>query len=160
LALPNAELKIRTSNEIFTYPVLKQLLSEQSTVSVVGYMADMKDFYADLDAFILPSVDDGFGLSLMEAMASGVPSIATRNCGASELLVDDRDCLLVDAFSVDQIKDAVLRLYESRELRDRLESNGPRAVAALQVGGLSRPHEEGMDLLLDTISHRSNATSV
>jgi len=160
LALPNAELKIRTSNEIFTYPVLKQLLSEQSTVSVVGYMADMKDFYADLDAFILPSVDDGFGLSLMEAMASGVPSIATRNCGASELLVHDRDCLLIDAFSVDQIKEAVLRLYESRELRDRLESNGPRAVAALQVGGLSRPHEEGMDLLLDTISHRSNATSV
>ncbi len=158
LALPNAELRIRTSNEIFTYPVLKQLLAEQSTVSVVSYIADMKDFYAACDAFILPSVDDGFGLSLMEAMASGVPSIATRNCGASELLVHDRDCLLIDAFSVDQIKDAVLRLYESRELRTRLESNGPRAVAALQEGGLSRPHEAGMDRLMAALNERRSST--
>ena len=154
LALPHAELRIRTSNEIFTYPVLKHLLSEQSTVSIVSYIADMKEFYTECDAFILPSVDDGFGLSLMEAMASGVPSIATRNCGASELLVDDRDCLLIDAFSVDQIKDAVLRLYESSDLRDQLESNGPKAVAALQEGGLSRPHEEGMDRLLHAIDER------
>jgi len=154
LALPHAELRIRTSNEIFTYPVLKHLLSEQSTVSIVSYIADMKEFYTECDAFILPSVDDGFGLSLMEAMASGVPSIATRNCGASELLVDDRDCLLIDAFSVDQIKDAVLRLYESSDLRNRLESNGPIAVAALQEGGLSRPHEEGMDRLLHAIDER------
>lgn len=155
LALPHAELRIRTSNEIFTYPVLKHLLSEQSTVSIVSYIADMKEFYTECDAFILPSIDDGFGLSLMEAMASGVPSIATRNCGASELLVDDRDCLLIDAFSVDQIKDAVLRLYESSDLRDQLESNGPKAVAALQEGGLSRPHEEGMDRLLHAIDEQT-----
>lgn len=158
LALPHAELKIRTSNEIYTYPTLKRLLIEQSTVSIVSYIADMKSFYGLCDAFMLPSVDDGFGLSLMEAMASGVPSIATRNCGASELLVHDRDCLLIDAFSVDQIKEAVLRLYESRELRDRLEIHGPRAVAALQEGGLSRPHEEGMDRLLRAIGQQRSST--
>lgn len=152
LALPHAELRIRTSNEIFTYPVLKQLLSDQPTITVVDYVPDMTSFYSGCDAFILPSVDDGFGLSLMEAMAAGVPSIATRNCGASELLVPDRDCLLIEAFSVDQIKEAVLRLYESRELRERLESSGPAAVAALQEGGLARPYEEGVDHLLEAIA--------
>lgn len=151
LALPRAELRIRTSNEIFTYPVLKQLLSELPTVSIIEYVADMKSFYDGCDAFILPSVDDGFGLALMEAMASGVPSIATRNCGASELLVPDRDCLLIEAFSVDQIKEAVLRLYESRDLRERLEANGPAAVAALQQDGLAMPYEEGLDRLLAAI---------
>ncbi len=159
LALPRAELRIRTSNEIFTYPVLKQLLSELPTVSIVEYIADMKHFYAGCDAFILPSVDDGFGLALMEAMASGVPSIATRNCGASELLVPDRDCLLIEAFSVDQIKEAVLRLYESRDLRERLEANGPAAVAALQQDGLARPYEEGLDRLLAAIAGAKLAAS-
>jgi glycosyltransferase involved in cell wall biosynthesis len=77
-----------------------------------------------------------------------VPSIASRNCGASELLVPERDCLLIDAFSVEQIKEAVLRLYESRELRERLETNGPAAVAALQQDGVARPYEEGMDRLM------------
>jgi glycosyltransferase involved in cell wall biosynthesis len=81
-------------------------------------------------------------------MAMGVPSIATRNCGASELLVSDRDFLLIDAFSVDQIKESLLRLYESAELRERLEANGPRAIADLQEDGLALPYEEGVDRLL------------
>ena len=152
LALPNATLRIRTSNEIFQYPVLRQLLVDQLTVSIVAYVADINKFYGQCDAFILPSVDDGFGLALMEALAMGVPSIATRNCGASELLVADRDCLLIDAFSVGQIKDAILRLYESRDLRERLEVGGPKAVAALQEGGLANVYEEGVDRLLHAIS--------
>ena len=152
LALPHAELKIRTSTEIYTYPVLMQLLADQPNVSVVGYVPDISTFYGECDAFILPSVDDGFGLSLVEAMANGVPSIATRNRSASELLVPDRDCLLIDPFSVEQIKDAVLRLYESRELRERLGKSGPEAVAALQEGGVARPYEHGVDRLLEAIS--------
>jgi glycosyltransferase involved in cell wall biosynthesis len=159
LGLARAELKIRTSTEIFTYPVLKQLLVELPTVSVVDYVLDINAFYASCDAFILPSVDDGFGLSLMEAMANGVPSIATRNCGATELMIPDRDCLLIDAFSVDQIKDAILRLYESAELRERLEENGPKAVGRLQEGGVARPYEEGIDRLLYEIERSKLAKS-
>lgn len=148
LALPHAQLKIRTSNEIYEYPVLKQLLADQPSVTVVSYVPNIGMFYGECDAFILPSVDDGFGMALFEAIAAGVPSIATRNCGASELLVPDHDCLLIDAFSVEQIKDAVLRLYESRDLRERLEKSGPAAVAALQDGEAVTPYEEGMDRLL------------
>jgi glycosyltransferase involved in cell wall biosynthesis len=152
LALPNAQLKIRTSAEIYTYPLLKQLIAEQSNVSVISYIPDISMFYAECDAFILPSVDDGFGMALFEALANGAPSIATRNCGASELLVPERDCLLIDAFSVEQIKEAVLRLYESRELRERLEASGPAAVAALQQDGVARPYEEGVDRLLRAVA--------
>jgi glycosyltransferase involved in cell wall biosynthesis len=152
LALPNAQLKIRTNDEIYEYPVLKRLLAEQPSINIINYVPDISMFYAECDAFILPSVDDGFGMALFEALANGVPSIATRNCGASELLVPDRDCLLVDAFSVEQIKEAILRLYESRELRERLETAGPAAVAALQEAGLAKPYEEGVDRLFEAIA--------
>jgi glycosyltransferase involved in cell wall biosynthesis len=148
LALPNAKLKIRTGDAIFRYPLLKQLLSELPNVELISYVPDISTFYAECDAFILPSVDDGFGMALFEAVANGVPSVATRNCGASELLVGERDCLLIDAFSVEQIKGAVLRLYESNDLRDRLSRSGPLAVEALQEGGLPRPYEDGVDQLL------------
>jgi glycosyltransferase involved in cell wall biosynthesis len=151
LALPHAQLKIRTSTEIYTYPLLQRLIGEQPNVHVISYIQDIAKFYAECDAFILPSVDDGFGMALFEAMANGVPSIASRNCGASELLVPERDCLLIDAFSVEQIKEAVLRLYESRELRERLEASGPAAVAALQQDGVARPYEEGVERLLRAI---------
>ena len=152
LALPNAKLKIRTGDAIYRYPLLKQLMAELPNVELVSYVPDISTFYAECDAFILPSVDDGFGMALFEAVANGVPSVATRNCGASELLVAERDCLLIDAFSMEQIKDAVLRLYESSDLRDRLSRNGPAAVEALQEGGLPRPYEDGVDHLLSTIA--------
>jgi glycosyltransferase involved in cell wall biosynthesis len=160
LALPNAQLKIRTSTEIYSYPLLKQLIAEQPNVSVISYIHDITRFYAECDAFILPSVDDGFGMALFEALANGVPSIASRNCGASELLVAERDCLLIDAFSVEQIKEAVLRLYESRELRERLEASGPAAIEALQQDGITRPYEEGMDRLTCAVKAASHVTSI
>ncbi len=147
LALPNAKLKIRSGADFREFPLLMQLLGEMSNVSIVGYVADMRDFYRECDAFVLPSVDDGFGMALFEALANGVPSIATRNCGASELMVDGRDGLVIDAGSVEQLKDAILRLYESAELRERLAVNGPAAVAALQQGEAARPYEEGVDAM-------------
>lgn len=160
LALPNAELRIRTGEEIYAYPVLNQLLSELPNVKILSYVPDISTFYAECDAFILPSIDDGFGMALFEALANGVPSIVTRNCGASELLVPDRDCLVIDAFSAEQIKDAIVQLYESRELRERLEVAGPAAVSALQDGGFAKPYEEGLDNLLTAITAKHTLLSV
>lgn len=148
LALPHAELRIRTDVEIYNYPVLNQLLRSQQNVSVVSFVPDIGAFYRECDAFILPSVDDGFGMALFEALANGVPSIATRNCGASELLEDGRDCLLINAFSVEQIQEAILRIFESADLRQRLKTNGQAAITALQEGDIAKPYEAGIDRLL------------
>jgi glycosyltransferase involved in cell wall biosynthesis len=148
LALQNAQLRLRAGTEIYQFPILADLIRLQPSVNVVRYVPDIAGFYAECDAFILPSVDDGFGMALFEALANGVPSIATRNCGASELLVDERDALLIDAFSVEQIKQALLRLYESTELRQRLAISGPAAVAAFTEGDVALPYQAGIDRLL------------
>jgi glycosyltransferase involved in cell wall biosynthesis len=152
LALPNAELKIRSGADFARYPVLAKLVAQQNNVSIISYIPDISAFYGECDAFILPSVDDGFGMALFEAVANGVPSIATRNCGASELLSDERDALLIDAFSVEQIKHSLQRLYESEELRERLTLSGPAAVEALQVGGVARPYEDGIGRLSEAVA--------
>jgi hypothetical protein len=68
------------------------------------------------------------------------------------LLVAERDCLLIDAFSVEQIEDALRRLYESPELREQLETSGPAAISALQEGGSGGPYERGLDRLFHTIT--------
>ena len=148
LALPNAQLKIRTSADFSPYPLLTKLVADQPNVSLISYVPDISDFYAECDAFILPSIDDGFGMALFEALANGVPSIATHNCGASELLVNGRNAILIDAFSVDQIKDSIQTLYESLELRARYEQAGPGAVANLQSGESAALYDAGIDRLL------------
>jgi glycosyltransferase involved in cell wall biosynthesis len=140
--------------------VLAKLVAEQDNVRIISYIPDISAFYGECDAFILPSVDDGFGMALFEAVANGVPSIATRNCGASELLLNERDALLIDAFSVEQIKYSLQRLYESQELRERLTLSGPAAVEALQVGGVAKPYEDGIGRLFQAVAAAKSLESV
>jgi glycosyltransferase involved in cell wall biosynthesis len=129
LALPDAVLRIRTSENLAAFPRLAELLKSATNVEIVQFVPHIAEFYQSCDVFVLPSVDDGFGMALFEAMACGVPCVATRNCGASELLVDGVDGLLIDARSVDQLADAILRLYRSAELRRSLGHAGRETVA-------------------------------
>ena len=154
LALPNAELRIRSGGEYRRLPVLARLVAEQPSVSIIPYVPDIGAFYSQCDVFILPSVDDGFGMALFEAMARGVASIATHSTGASELLVNRRDAILIDAGSVEQIKQAIAGLYESAELRERIGLNGQAAVSALMDGDIARPYAEGIDRLLAAVLYK------
>jgi hypothetical protein len=149
LALPNAELKIRSGPNYKQFPSLAKLVADQPSVSLISYIPDISAFYAACDVFILPSVDDGFGMALFEAIANGVPSITTHNTGASELLTSGRDSIVIDAFSVEQIRESILMLYESEEARERIGANGQAAVKNLMDGDLARPYEKGIDLLLE-----------
>jgi glycosyltransferase involved in cell wall biosynthesis len=94
LALPNAKLIVRSD---FTgYPMLQELARSQPSVEIAGYFPNIADFYHKCDLFVLPSVDDGFGMALYEAMAHGLPAIATTHCGSSELLTSGQDSMIVD----------------------------------------------------------------
>lgn len=148
LALPNAQLKIRSGPGYRKFKLLAKLVDEQPNVSVIPYVPDISAFYAECDVFILPSVDDGFGMALIEAMANGVPSITTHNTGASELLVGGRDAILVDPFSAEQIQQALATLYESPEMRDRLAEAGQATVNRLMAGDTAHLYDEGIDRLL------------
>ena len=151
LAFPKARLLLRTSPDMRRYPALDSLVAELPNVEFIPYLPDIGAFYAQCDAFILPSIDDGFGMALFEAIANGVPSIATRSCGASELLTDGEDCLLIEARSTEAIRNALLRLYESLDLREHLRIQGRATVARLQSGERGGPYEAGIDRLLSTV---------
>jgi glycosyltransferase involved in cell wall biosynthesis len=146
LALTNAKLIIRSD---FTgYPILKELARSQPSVEVVGYVPSIADFYRRCDLFVLPSVDDGFGMALYEAMSHGLPSIATTHCGSSELLVSGRDSLIIEPMNTDQLASAILSLYESEELRQQIARAGRATVRAMMRGTRSPMYEEAIGTLL------------
>lgn len=66
--------------------------------------------YAAADVFILPSLSDGFGLTQIEAQASGLPVIASRQCG--DVVRDGVDGLLLDRVSSEEIARAIRRYLE------------------------------------------------
>ncbi|RRA49815.1 glycosyltransferase family 4 protein [Acidipila sp. EB88] len=136
LNLPNSKLLIRSSGDFSGYPLLAELLRATPNVELIEYVPNIAEFYQKCDLFVLPSMDDGFGMALFEAMANGVPSIATRNCGASELLTDGEDGLVIDAGSVDQLASAILSLYEDEERRQAIAIAGQATVERISEAHL------------------------
>jgi glycosyltransferase involved in cell wall biosynthesis len=81
--------------------------------------------YLDADTVLFPSVwDEPFGLVPLEAMACGVPVVATGTGGSAEFLDDGRNCLLVPRRDETALARAVERLAASPELRARLVEGG------------------------------------
>lgn len=75
---------------------------------------DMQQFMAQYDLLVLPSVEDGFGLVVLEAIAAGVPVIVSKYCGASEIIAAGNDgaVQIVDPLDAATFSVAILKAFE------------------------------------------------
>ena len=148
LHLPNARLLLRTDAPLDRSPVLRGLLRELPNVEVVGYVDDMSNFYRRCDAFVFPTIDDGFGMALLEAMAHGLPAITTTHCGAAELFTPDKDLIVVPAQDSEQLAAAMERLYSSAETRACLRSNALDSLRNVEGNGAYQLYSKTLDQIL------------
>jgi glycosyltransferase involved in cell wall biosynthesis len=93
-------------------------------VTFPGYVsdADLEGLYAAAAAFVFPSLNEGFGLPLLEAMARGLPVVTSDRSALPEVAGDA--ALLVDPESSEQIAAATVRLLADAGLRARLVTAG------------------------------------
>jgi glycosyltransferase involved in cell wall biosynthesis len=87
-------------------------LGVADAVHLVGVSADPYAFLGALDVFALPSWAESFPYSVLEAMAAGLPIVATRVGGVPEAIQTDVSGLLVEARSVDQLAHSVNAILE------------------------------------------------
>jgi glycosyltransferase involved in cell wall biosynthesis len=87
-------------------------------------------FFRAADIFALPSLWEGLPISILEAMALGVPTISTDINAIPEALKDAETGLLIKAGSSNALAEAILRLKDDPELRKRLAQNGREFVLA------------------------------
>jgi colanic acid/amylovoran biosynthesis glycosyltransferase len=90
----------------------------------------IRRFYANADAFVLPSFAEGLPVVLMEAMAMGIPCITTSITGVPELIENGESGLLVPASDVDGLAAAIIRLMDDPALCQRLSERGRERVLA------------------------------
>lgn len=94
-------------------------------VGFSGWLEHARTFYEGIDVFVLASRhEEGFGLVLAEAMATGVPVISTRSGGAVNVVEDGVSGILVDRHAPEQIAEALETLCGDAALRDRLVAEG------------------------------------
>ena len=107
--------------EIFS---VVQELGLEKDVIFTGYVQDdeVATLMGGAMAFCFPSLYEGFGMPVIEAMACGTPVLTSRHSSMEEIAGEES--VLVDALSVDSIKEGLIRLYESEELREELSQRG------------------------------------
>jgi glycosyltransferase involved in cell wall biosynthesis len=115
-----------------SYPGIRDLVARsglESSVRFTGFVpdADLRYFYSAADALVLPSLYEGFGLPVLEAMACGAPVIASRG-GALPEVVGEAG-LLFDALAVDQLAAALARVLGDARLRSQLIERGHTRAA-------------------------------
>jgi glycosyltransferase involved in cell wall biosynthesis len=114
-------------------PRVERLIAQLNVgdrVALHGVVADSTRALASADALVLPSSAEGFGLVLIEAMAAGVPVVATDVPGIRDVVRHDQTGLLVPVASPTAIAAAVTRLSDAPALRERLVRNARSDVAA------------------------------
>jgi len=131
-ALPEARLTIAGTG--FAEPVVRADLPAdvQGTVAVlprVEPLGGMIDLYTSHDVFLMPSVSEGSPLSLLEAMATGLPPVAARTCGIPDIVTHGADGLLFERLDVEGGAREAIRLLGDVPLQRRL-GEAARARAA------------------------------
>lgn len=112
---------------------LEALVRERGLDSLVwlaGERADIPAINAGLDVFVLPSRAEGISNTLLEAMASGLPVIATDVGGNGELVVPGQTGRLVPAVDPASMGAAMAELFDNRELGLRMGQAGRERVLA------------------------------
>jgi glycosyltransferase involved in cell wall biosynthesis len=98
-------------------------------VTLHGPVTGPAEALAMLDVLVLPSDAEGFGLVLIEAMAAGVPLVATNVPGIRDVVRDGVNGLLVPARNPAAIAAAIQRIFSDANLRDELIRGGRQSVA-------------------------------
>jgi glycosyltransferase involved in cell wall biosynthesis len=101
---------------------------------------ELSAWYHAADAFVFPSRTEGWGLVVLEAMAAGLPVVATDIPVFREYLVPDRDALLVPPGDAAALAAAMRRLAAEPGLRARLAASGPSVAGRFPWEVVARRH--------------------
>lgn len=112
-------------NQLFK---LAQTLGIEGDVSFVGRRDDVCEYLQAADLFVLPSVSEGLSNSLLEAMAAGLPVVATKVGGTKEAIISRENGLLVEPGNPGQMAEALQMLFQDVELAAMLGRNARDTV--------------------------------
>ena len=115
------------------YQRLAQRLGLQEITIFCGFQEQMPPFYGAADIFVLPSYYDPFGNVCLEAMACGLPVIATRQTGASELISQGRSGFVMEHPESTLSLSNWLDVLQDRELRRSMGALAQEQVASLTI---------------------------
>jgi glycosyltransferase involved in cell wall biosynthesis len=121
---------------------LCKALDLEKHIQFFGFQKDVFPFLKQADAFVLPSLSEGFSISLVEAMLIGLPSIATKVGGPSEIIEDGKNGFLIDPGDKEDLKSRMkitllMNSNERNRMKEKAVKRGQFFSLNSYVGNLS-----------------------
>lgn len=146
---PNAELYLIGEGHLENK--IKEMVSNKKLskkVNFVGTTDNVYPYYSDCDVFVLPSDYEGIPMTLIEAMGSGIPIIATNVGGVPDMIVNMKEGILIDC-DMNSLFVALTTLYKNEELREQLGKNALAKSKEFSSSNMAIYYErlyEGLDI--------------
>lgn len=99
-------------------------------VLFTGFLRDekLKKIYKMANLYVMPSVSEPFGITPLEALASGTPVLISKQSGVSEVLTN---CLKVDFWNIDEMTNKIISVIDNPALQSALTTNGYKEIDKL-----------------------------
>lgn len=110
-----------------------------NNVTFTGFRSDVEKILPHADLFVLPSIDEAFGIAYIEALACGLPIIGCNNTGAKEIITSDVG-LLIKPNSVSSLTDAIDKILNNEKLYNKFKSNVRKK--AIEFSEMKIPYSE------------------
>ncbi|HPP86887.1 MAG TPA: glycosyltransferase [bacterium] len=105
-----------------------EILKLTNKVLFTGAKQNVNEILQIADLFIMPSISEGLGIAIIEALAAGVPVIATNTGGIPEIVENNVNGILVEPQNSDALANAILKILTDGELLNFLKSNAQNSV--------------------------------
>lgn len=121
--IPNCEVILAGQTVTETAVILNAVPNVQP--QIIGQVSkdQLRKLYNTCDVFVLPSVQDGFGIVISEALACGCPVIASTNTGGQNVIRDSHNGFVVQAGDEYALAEKLIWLFENREARYQMRKN-------------------------------------
>ena len=100
----------------------------ENDVFLIGFISDAFEYLKAFDLFVLPSVKEGQPWTILEAMAAGVPIVATNIAGIPEMIENEKSGLLVEPADPDALANAIEKMLTRPSLAQECVKNALTAV--------------------------------
>ena len=107
---------------------LARKLGIEKNVFFASSTTDTRRFLDIIDVFVFYSLEEGLGLSLLEAMACGKPCVASNVGGVSSIIEDGVTGILVPPKDTHTLKSAIIKVLKNAPLKERLALNGKKVI--------------------------------
>ncbi len=97
-------------------------------VEFKGFIEDLDEIYRETSVLVQPSREEGFGLTLLEAMNHCVPIVASRVGGIKEIIENGYNGVLVKKEDSEELSKTIITVLEDEELRSKLTDNGKESI--------------------------------